>query len=43
MSSIWGSSEKDIYMCGHSAGPGGGLWHYDGKEWLEIDLQNEIN
>lgn len=43
MSSIWGSSENDVYMCGHSAGPGGGLWHFDGNEWLEIDLQSEIN
>lgn len=42
MKSIWGSSENDIYMCGHSSGPPGGLWHYDGSDWRVIDLFEEI-
>ncbi len=42
MSSIWGSSENDIYMCGHSSGSPGGLWHFDGNNWGVVDLFKEI-
>lgn len=42
MSSIWGSSENNIYICGHSSASPGGLWHYDGNKWEVIDLFKEI-
>jgi len=42
MSSIWGSSENDIYMCGHASSSPGNLWHYDGTKWLAIDLWDKI-
>lgn len=37
MSSIYGSSYKDIWICGHSSVNQGNLWHYDGIKWTNID------
>lgn len=37
MSSIYGSSYKDIWICGHSSVNQGSLWHYDGIKWTNID------
>ncbi|MFA7419899.1 MAG: hypothetical protein WCZ90_09450 [Melioribacteraceae bacterium] len=37
MSSIYGSSYKDIWICGHSSVNQGSLWHYDGSKWTNID------
>ena len=39
MSSIWGSSQNDVYVCGHTAG-GPNIYHYDGDKWDAIDLRN---
>ncbi len=33
MSSIWASSENDIYICGHSDITNANLWHYNGINW----------
>jgi len=39
MSSIWGSSSSDVYVCGHTdAGPN--IYHYDGDKWAAIDLRD---
>ncbi|MBI3125150.1 MAG: hypothetical protein HYZ10_12175 [Ignavibacteriales bacterium] len=37
MSSIYGSSYKDIWICGHSSVNQGSLWHYDGNKWTEVN------
>jgi len=37
MSSIWGSSENDVYICGHTdIGPE--IFHFNGETWDAIDL-----
>ncbi|MCP5061167.1 MAG: hypothetical protein GY936_01720, partial [Ignavibacteriae bacterium] len=41
MRSIWGSSENDIYTCGHVSGSLGDLWHYDGKQWEVVDYSKD--
>ncbi len=39
MSSIWGSSPSDVYICGHTdTGPN--IYHYDGDKWDAIDLSD---
>ena len=40
MESIWGSSVKNVYTCGHSSGSLGQLWNYDGENWHDIDLRH---
>jgi hypothetical protein len=40
MSSIWGSSEKILYVCGHNSG-GPNLFHYDGNKWRALDLHKD--
>ncbi len=42
MRSIWGSDESNVYMCGHSSGPGGDAWHYDGDKWEELDFNKLV-
>jgi len=45
MLSIWGSSENDVYSCGHISGNRvglGDLWHYDGKQWETIDYSKNL-
>jgi hypothetical protein len=36
LSSIWGSSEKDVYVTGH-ADVGNPIFHFNGNSWEEID------
>lgn len=43
MKNIWGSSSVDMYVCGHSSAATGMLWHYDGKEWNDVDLRVVFN
>jgi len=38
MQSIWGSSSKDVYICGYNDASGGKLYHFDGSVWREIRL-----
>ena len=41
MNQIWGSSTKDIYICGHSSFASyGAIWHYDGKTWDIVDISH---
>lgn len=37
LSSLWGSSAKDVYLVGHTDA-GGKIMHYDGISWKEIDF-----
>jgi len=39
LSSIWGSSEKDVYVTGHTDG-GNAIFHFDGNKWKQIDLKS---
>jgi hypothetical protein len=38
MWSIWGSSEKDVYVSGFSTQGTGRMWHYDGNSWQRVPL-----
>lgn len=38
LSSIWGSSEKDVYATGHTDS-GDKIMHYDGISWKEINIR----
>lgn len=38
MTSIWGSSSKNIYIVGHTDGVKGTMWRYDGTKWIDIKL-----
>ncbi|KAB2846769.1 MAG: hypothetical protein F9K45_01165 [Melioribacteraceae bacterium] len=42
MSSIWASSSKDIYICGHNSRNSGFLWHYNGNKWIDVDIFGSI-
>jgi hypothetical protein len=39
MLSIWGSSEKDVYVSGFSTQGTGRMWHYDGNIWQRVALR----
>jgi hypothetical protein len=38
LTSLWGSSDKDLYIVGSSASSKGVMWHYDGLKWLNVKL-----
>lgn len=38
LSSIWASSSKDVYACGHNEINRGQFWHSEGSKWESIDL-----
>ncbi len=42
MTSIWGSSANDVWVCGHNDRSQGNLWHYNGTKWEAIDLFKDI-
>lgn len=42
MTSIWGSSPNDVWVCGHNDRSQGNLWHYNGMEWEAVDLFKDI-
>ncbi|MHB2153296.1 hypothetical protein ACX8XN_02725 [Calditrichota bacterium GD2] len=36
VSSIWGSSENDVYAVGHNDRSAGQIWHWDGIKWRSL-------
>jgi hypothetical protein len=42
MTSIWGTSSNNIYVCGHTSGNTSNFWHYDGSKWTAIDIYKHI-
>jgi hypothetical protein len=38
MENIWGSSVNDVYVVGHNATRFGKMYHYDGRKWSEVIL-----
>ncbi len=43
ITSVWGSSPSDVYICGHnSMAIEGKLWHYDGSILEEIKLSEKL-
>jgi hypothetical protein len=36
MQSIWGSSSNNIYTVGHCETIKGQMWHFDGKQWIDL-------
>jgi hypothetical protein len=43
MSSIWGASHHDVYICGHNDRNNGSLWHFDGNEWTDVNFFSSIH
>lgn len=39
---LWASSPDDVYAVGGVAGRNGFVWHYDGSEWVELDLPDTL-
>lgn len=38
MSSIYGTSANNVYICGHNDQNRGLMYHYDGKQWSPVSL-----
>ena len=36
VSSLWGSSENDVYAVGHNDRSAGQIWHWDGIKWRSL-------
>ncbi|MBP9112041.1 MAG: hypothetical protein KBF88_04495 [Polyangiaceae bacterium] len=39
---VWGASATDAYAVGGWAGHNGFLWHYDGSQWLNVRLPDDL-
>ncbi len=42
MSSIWGSDESNVYMCGWASSLNVNLWHYDGEKWEPLTQREDL-
>jgi hypothetical protein len=42
MSSMWASSSSDVWVAGHNSDSRGEIYHYDGKNWTEVDPMNDV-
>jgi hypothetical protein len=39
---IWGMTSNDVYAVGANAGRNGFVWHYDGTQWTDVPLPDDI-
>jgi hypothetical protein len=39
---LWGPAPDDLYAVGSITGRNGFIWHYDGKEWKDLPLPDDL-